>query len=89
MLEDPQKGWVRPERRRTDDELRARIAELRAALDRTEGELRDREEAARLETIARIRNIMRAHDLTLVDLDQPAAAPKAPRLRRVRTSPAT
>jgi len=60
-------GWVKPQRKRTAAEVRDLIEAKRVELRLLEEELFNLEEGPRLEAIAQIRNIMRAHDLTLAD----------------------
>jgi hypothetical protein len=61
-------GWVKPQPKRTLQEIRAQIAEKRAELEVLEKEAFNLEQGPRLEAIAECRNIMRAHQLTLADL---------------------
>jgi hypothetical protein len=68
MTEDMPKGWVKPAPKPTPESLRARIAELRAELTEAESQLREMEEGARLEALVKIRNLMRAFELTPADL---------------------
>lgn len=68
-------GWVRPVAKPTPDSLRTRIAELRAELAEAEAQLHEMEEGARLEALVKVRNLMRAFQLTPADLDL-APAPK-------------
>jgi hypothetical protein len=68
MTEDMPKGWVKPVAKPTPESLKARIAELRAELAEAEGQLREMEEGARLEALVKIRNLMRAFELTPPDL---------------------
>lgn len=64
-----QSGWVRPTRRRTLPELEQMIAAKRSELESLEAEAWDLREQARLEAVAKARNIMRAHQLTPADLE--------------------
>ncbi|WP_298236524.1 hypothetical protein [uncultured Azohydromonas sp.] len=68
MTEDMPKGWVKPVAKPTPETLKARIAELRAELAEAEGQLREMEEGARLEALVKVRNLMRAFELTPADL---------------------
>ena len=52
----------------TPETLKARIAELRAELTDAEAQLREMEEGVRLEALVKIRNLMRAFELTVADL---------------------
>lgn len=63
-----QSGWVKPTRSRTLPELEHMIAMKRAELKLLEAEALDLREQARLEAVAKARNIMRAHQLTPADL---------------------
>ncbi|WP_028997095.1 hypothetical protein [Azohydromonas australica] len=66
--EDMPNGWVKPVAKPTPESLRARIAELRTELAAAEAQLREMEEGARLEALVKIRNLMRAFELTSADL---------------------
>jgi hypothetical protein len=68
MTEDMPKGWVKPVAKPTRESLMARVAELRAELAEAENQLREMEEGARLEALVKIRNLMRAFQLTPADL---------------------
>lgn len=73
-----QTGWVKPQRAPTYDEIMVRIGELRTELQGLEQQASDMREATRLEALVKIRNIMRAQQLTIEDI--------LPELRRpVRT----
>jgi hypothetical protein len=63
-----QSGWIKPKRSRTLPELEQMIAVKRAELEVLETEALDLREQAKLEAVAKARNIMRAHQLTLADL---------------------
>lgn len=63
-----QNGWVKPTRSRTLPELEQMIAVKRAELELLETEASDLREQAKLEAVAKVRNIMRAHHLTPADL---------------------
>jgi hypothetical protein len=69
MTEEVPTGWVKPVAKPTRESLQARIAELRAELAETKDQLRAMEEGARLEALVKIRNLMRAFELTPADLD--------------------
>ena len=64
-----QSGWVKPTKRRTLPELEQMIAVKRVELELLEAEASDLREQAKLEAIAKARNIMRAHQLTPLDLE--------------------
>jgi hypothetical protein len=68
MTEELPTGWVKPVAKPTPESLKARIAELRAELAEAESQLREMEEGARLEALVKIRNLMRAFELTPADL---------------------
>jgi hypothetical protein len=61
-------GWVKPVAKPTRESLKARIAELRTELAAAEAQLREMEEGTRLEALVKVRNLMRAFELTPVDL---------------------
>ena len=63
-----QTGWVKPQRAPTYEETMARIGELRTELETLERQASDMREAAKLEALVRIRNIMRAQQLTIEDI---------------------
>lgn len=62
-------GWVKPTRSRTLPELEKMIAVKRAELELLEAEASDLRVQAKLEALAKARNIMRAHELTPADLE--------------------
>ena len=62
------KGWIKPVAKPAPESLKARIAELRAELAQAESQLREVEEGARLEALVKVRNPMRAFELTPQDL---------------------
>ena len=62
-------GWVKPTRSRTLPELEQMIAVKRAELELLEAEASDLRVQAKLEALAKARNIMRAHELTPADLE--------------------
>ncbi|WP_028998154.1 H-NS histone family protein [Azohydromonas australica] len=68
MSDEVPTGWVKPVAKPTPASLKARIAELRTELAAAEAQLREMEEGARLEALVKIRNLMRAFELTLADL---------------------
>jgi hypothetical protein len=68
QTEDMPKGWVKPVAKPTPETLRARIVELRTELAEAESQLREMEEGAKLEALVKIRNLMRAFELTPSDL---------------------
>jgi NADH:ubiquinone oxidoreductase subunit D len=63
-----QTGWVKPQRAPTYDEIMVRIGELRTELQVLEQQASDMREATRLEALVKIRNIMRAQQLTIEDI---------------------
>lgn len=63
-----QTGWVKPQRAPTYQEIMVRIGELRTELQELERQASDMREAARLEALVKIRNIMRAQQLTIEDI---------------------
>jgi DNA-binding protein H-NS len=65
---DHPRGWVKPQRPLSNDELVVLIEARRTELKALEDELEGRLLTARLETVAKIRNIMRAHELSIDDL---------------------
>jgi hypothetical protein len=73
MTEDMPKGWVKPVAEPTRESLMARVAELRAELAEAENQLREIEEGARLEALVKVRNLMRAFELTPADRGLTAA----------------
>lgn len=68
MEEDVPAGWVKPVAKPTRESLQARVAELRAELAQAEAQLRAMEDDTRLEALVKIRNLMRAFELTPEDL---------------------
>jgi hypothetical protein len=66
--EDIPRGWVKPVRRRTADEVKELIVERRREIAALELELCNLEEGPRQEALAQIRNIMRAQQLTVADI---------------------
>ena len=63
-----QTGWVKPQRAPTYEEIMARIGELRTELEALERQASDMREATKLEALVKIRNIMRAQQLTVEDI---------------------
>jgi hypothetical protein len=63
-----QTGWVKPQRAPTYDEIMARINDLRSELSGLEKQAADMRETARLDALVKIRNIMRAQQLTVEDI---------------------
>lgn len=61
-------GWIKPQRAPTYDEIVARINDLRAELTELERQADEMREAARLDALVKIRNIMRAQQLTIDDI---------------------
>ena len=68
MSDEVPTGWVKPVAKPTPESLKARIAELRTELAAAEAQLREMEEGARLEALVKVRNLMRAFELTPADL---------------------
>lgn len=68
MLTESQGGWIKPQRTRTLSELHQLIALKRAELQALEQEASDLMGSAKLEAIVKIRNIMRAHQLSMNDI---------------------
>jgi DNA-binding protein H-NS len=66
--DDVPTGWVKPVAKPTRESLKARVAELRAELAQTEAQLREMEEGERLEALVKVRNLMRAFELTPEEL---------------------
>lgn len=63
-----QSGWVKPQRAPTYEEIVARINDLRSELGELERQAEEMREAARLDALVKIRNIMRAQQLTVDDI---------------------
>jgi hypothetical protein len=74
-------GWVKPVAKPTPETLRARIAELAEA----ESQLREMEEGTRLEALVKVSNLMRAFELTPVDLGLVPAPKRRGRPRKTDT----
>ncbi len=72
-MNDIQGGWIKPQRKRTLQEIRRRLEELRVEYKALEKEAAALETDAKLEAIAMARNIMRAHELTLADVVSPSS----------------
>ncbi len=66
--EDIPRGWVKPVRARTIEEVRTAIIAKQRELAALELELFNLQQGPRLEAIAKIRNIMRAQQLTMDDI---------------------
>jgi hypothetical protein len=66
--EEVPRGWVKPQRSRTVPEVRELIAQKRAEIDELLLELHNLVEGPKLEALAQIRNIMRAHELKVDDV---------------------
>jgi hypothetical protein len=69
-IQPHQTGWIKPTRSRTLPELQQMIADKRAELALLEAEASSLREQAKPEAIAKARNIMRAHQLSLADIDE-------------------
>lgn len=65
MSFETQAGWVKPGRKRSLTELKVLIAQKRAELSALEEEAFNLEQGPRLEALVQIRNIMRAHEITI------------------------
>jgi hypothetical protein len=63
-----QTGWVKPQRAPTYDEIMVRINDLRTELSELEKQAADMRETTRLDALVKIRNIMRAQQLTVEDI---------------------
>ncbi|NML16787.1 H-NS family nucleoid-associated regulatory protein [Azohydromonas caseinilytica] len=78
-------GWIRPEPKPTRESLQARINELREELAGLERQLEEMEADTRLEALVRIRNLMRAFELTPADLGLVAPPRRRGRPPKVRS----
>ncbi len=76
MEEDVPTGWVKPVAKPTRESLQVRVAELRAELAQAEAQLKAMEDDTRLEALVKIRNLMRAFELTPEDLGLEAPPPR-------------
>lgn len=77
MSIERESGWIKPEKKRTLAELQQLIAEKKAELQALEGEAAPLMEHARLEAIAKIRNIIRAYELQPDEIwERPAGRPR-------------
>jgi hypothetical protein len=83
QTEDMPKGWVKPVAAPTRESLKARVAELRAELAEAENQLHEMEEGERLEALVKVRNLMRAFELTPADLGLMSVAKRRGRPRKV------
>ncbi len=83
MTDEVPTGWVKPVAKPTPESLKARIAELRAELTAAEAQLREMEEGERLEALVKVRNLMRAFELTPADLGLVLAPKRRGRPRKV------
>lgn len=61
-------GWVKPQRRPSLTELEELIADKRSELAELERQARELRAERRMQALAQARNIMRAHGLTVADL---------------------
>ena len=68
QTEEIPRGWVKPQRPRTVAELRDLIKQRHREIAALELELFNLQQGPRLEAIAKARNIMRAHELTIDDI---------------------
>lgn len=87
MTEEIPTGWVKPVAKPTRESLKARIAELRTELAEAEKQLREIEEGARLEALVKVRNLMRAFELTPADLGLVPAPKRRGRPRKAAAAP--
>jgi len=69
--EELPRGWVKPVGRRTIEEVKALIVERQREVAALELELFNLQQGPRLEAIAKIRNIMRAQQLTIEEVCKP------------------
>jgi len=69
--EELPRGWVKPVRRRTIEEVKALIIERQREVAALELELFNLQQGPRLEALAKIRNIMRAQQLTIEEVCKP------------------
>ena len=81
------KGWVKPVAKPMPEMLKARIVELRAELAEAERQLHELEEGARLEALVKVRNLMRAFELTPADLGLVPAPKRHGRPRKAAAGP--
>jgi len=65
------RGWVKPVRPRTIAEVKSLIIERQREVAALELELFNLQQGPRLEAIAKIRNIMRAQQLTIEEICNP------------------
>jgi len=76
-LSETRPGWTKPQRKPTLPELLVLIATKRAELQLLESEASALQLDAKLNAVAQVRNIMRAHELTLADvLDDDTTGPR-------------
>ncbi|MBW8827928.1 MAG: hypothetical protein JF606_00545 [Burkholderiales bacterium] len=68
MSDDVPTGWVKPQPRRTLAEVQQLIAVKREELEALELEAFNLIEGPRLEALVQIRNIMRAHQISLAEI---------------------
>jgi hypothetical protein len=68
------RGWVKPVRRRTIEEVKALLVERQREVAALELELFNLQQGPRLEALATIRNIMRAQELTIDEVCSPSRA---------------
>ncbi len=78
-------GWVKPVAKPTRESLKARVADLRAELTEAEAQLKAMEDDARLEALVKVRNLMRAFELTPTDLDIAPTPKRRGRPRKTAT----
>ena len=68
QTDDIPRGWVKPVRPRTVDEVKALVQARQRELAALELELFNLQQGPRLEALAQARNIMRAYQLTIEDI---------------------
>jgi hypothetical protein len=83
MTEEVPSGWVKPVAKPTRESLQARIVELHTERAEAENHLREMEEGARLEALVKVRNLMRAFELTPADLGLAQAPKRRGRPRKI------
>jgi len=65
------RGWVKPARPRTIAEIKALIVERQREIAALELEMFNLQQGPRLDALVKIRNIMRAQQLTVEDICRP------------------
>lgn len=82
MTDEVPTGWVKPVAKPRPESLKARISNLRTELAEAEAQLCELEESTRLEALVKVRNLMRAFELTPADLGLEAAPRRRGRPRK-------